>query len=149
MRRLFLVILLFIGVVACDDSYKSTIPDVSFYFSCDLVQGEYSKLTIPGQFIKKAKNVNGIPVGYAGLIIGQSIYSQGYDYTVFDAACPVEASRNVSIDVQDDGLGTAICPKCKTKYNLSSGGAPVEGEGKEYLKRYNVIVSGTTLQVRN
>ena len=141
MRKLFLVILLFIGVVACDDSYKSTIPDVSFYFSCDLVQGEYSKLTIPGQFIKKAKNVNGIPVGYAGLIIGQSIYSQGYD--------PVEASRNVSIDVQDDGLGTAICPKCRTKYNLSSGGAPVEGEGKEYLKRYNVIVSGTTLQVRN
>lgn len=55
MRKLFLVILLFIGAVACDDSYKSTIPDVSFYFSCDLVQGEYSKLTIPGQFIKKAK----------------------------------------------------------------------------------------------
>ena len=52
MRKLFLVILLFIGAVACDDSYKSTIPDVSFYFSCDLVQGEYSKLTIPGQFIK-------------------------------------------------------------------------------------------------
>ncbi len=48
MRKLFLVILLFIGAVACDDSYKSTIPDVSFYFSCDLVQGEYSKLTIPG-----------------------------------------------------------------------------------------------------
>ena len=70
MRKLFLVILLFIGAVACDDSYKSTIPDVSFYFSCDLVQGEYSKLTIPGQFIKKAKNVNGIPVGYAGLIMG-------------------------------------------------------------------------------
>ena len=37
----------------------------------------------------------------------------------------VEASRNVSIDVQDDGLGTAICPKCKTKYDLSRDGVDV------------------------
>lgn len=148
MRRLFLIILLFIGVVACDDAYKSSIPDVSFYFSCSLVQGEYSKLTIPGQFIKKAKNVNGIPVGYAGLIIGQSIYSEGNTYVAFDAACPVEASRSVSVDVQDDGLGTAICPSCGTKYHLSNSGAP-EGEGTEYLKRYNVAVNGSTLQVSN
>lgn len=151
MRRLLLVILLFIGVVACDDAYKSSIPNVSFHFSCDLVQSEYSKLTIPGQFIKKEKNINGIPVGYAGLIIGQSAISPG-DYVAFDAACPVEASRSVSVEIQDDGLGTAVCPTCGTKYHLSNSGAPVEGEGKEYLKRYKVIVSGAiniTLQVNN
>lgn len=153
MRRLFLVILLFIGVVACDDSYKSSIPDVSrFEFTCDLLQGEYSRLKIPGQFIKKMKNIYGIPVGYAGLIIGKSVFSQesSSEYVAFDAACPVEASRGVSIDVQeDDGRGTAICPECKTKYDLSNSGVPIEGEGKEYLKRYNAIVSGTKLLVHN
>lgn len=148
MRRLCFTLLLFIGIVACDDSYKSSIPNVSFYFSCNLLQGDYSKLAIPGQFIKREKNVNGIPVGYAGLIIGQSIYSEGNTYIAYDAACPVEASRNVSVDLQDDGFGTAICPSCETKYSLSSGGAP-EGKGTEYLKRYTVLVSGNTLQVRN
>lgn len=148
MRRLFVFILLFISIVSCDDAYKSNIPDVVFDFSCSLAQAEYSKLTIPGQFIKKTKNVHGIPVGYAGIIIGQSVYSNGNEFIAFDAACPVEVSRSVSVDVQDDGLGIAICPSCKTKYNLSSGGYP-EGGGEEYLKRYNVTVSGSTLQVRN
>ena len=148
MRRILVLIMLFVSIVACDDAYHSAIPDVSFSFSCSLVQGEYSKITIPGQFIKKTKNVNNLPVGYAGLIIGQSIYSEGNTYIAFDAACPVEARRDVSVDLLDDGLGTAVCPSCGTKYNLSSGGFP-EGEGTEYLKRYNVIVSGTNLQVRN
>lgn len=148
MRRLCLILLLYIGIVSCDDSYQTSIPNVSFYFSCNLLQADYSKLAIPGQFIKREKNVNGIPVGYAGLILGQSIYSEGNTYIAYDAACPVEASRSVSLDLLDDGLGTAVCPSCRTKYNLSSGGAP-EGKGTEYLKRYNVLVSGNTLQVRN
>ena len=69
-------------------------------------------------------------------------------YVAYDAACPVEASRNVSVEVREDGLGTAECPKCHTQYNLSSGGFPT-GEGTEYLKHYKVTVSGTSLQVRN
>lgn len=86
--------------------------------------------------------------GYAGLIIGQSVFSEGNTYVAYDAACPVEASRNVSVEVLEDGLGTAECPKCHTQYNLSSGGFPT-GEGTEYLKHYKVTVSGTSLQVRN
>ena len=94
------------------------------------------------------KNVNGLPVGYAGLIIGQSIFSDGNTYVAFDAACPVEAQRNVSVELADDGLGTAVCPKCHTKYDLSNGGFPT-GTGMEYLKHYSVSISGSTLQVRN
>ena len=33
MRKLFLTLLLFISVVACDDAYKSSIPDVAFELS--------------------------------------------------------------------------------------------------------------------
>ena len=80
--------------------------------------------------------------------VEQSVFSEGNTYVAYDAACPVEASRNVSVEVLEDGLGTAECPKCHTQYNLSSGGFPT-GEGTEYLKHYKVTVSGTSLQVRN
>ena len=122
MRKLCIVIgMLWLCVTSCGDSYESS---------------------------KIEKNVNGLPVGYAGLVIGQSVFSEGNTYVAYDAACPVEASRNVSVEVLEDGLGTAECPKCHTQYNLSSGGFPT-GEGTEYLKHYKVTVSGTSLQVRN
>lgn len=148
MRRLYLILLLLIGVVGCDDTYESSIPNVSFNFSCSLKQSPYYKITTPGTFLKVEKNVNGLPVGYSGLIIGKSVFAEGEDYVAFDAACPVEANRSVSVSLQEDGLGTATCPTCDTKYNLSNGGFP-EGKGTEYLKRYAVILNGSTLQVRN
>lgn len=148
MRKLFLTLLLFISVVACDDAYKSSIPDVSFYFSCSLVQADYIIIQSYGQFKKVKVNVNRIPVGYAGLLIGQFNDFGNYRYIAFDAACPVEVSRSTSLDLSED-MRVAICPTCRTKYDLESGGYPVEGEGKEALKRYNVTVNGSTLVVRN
>lgn len=140
--------MLWLCAAGCSDSYESSIPSVSFHFSCSLSQAPYYKITTPGQFLKVDRNVNGLPVGYAGLIIGQSVYSDGNTYVAYDAACPVEASRSVAVELTDDGLGTAVCPKCHTAYNLSSGGFPT-GEGTEYLRPYKVSVSGTTLQIRN
>lgn len=148
MRKWLLTLLLLIGTVACDDAYKSSIPDVSFYFSCSLVQAEYVIIQSYGQFKKVKVNVNRIPVGYAGLLIGRFNDFGNYRYIAFDAACPVEADRNTSLDLSED-MRTATCPVCQTKYDLESGGYPVEGEGKEVLKRYNVTVNGTTLVVRN
>ncbi len=118
MRKLCIVIgMLWLCVTSCGDSYQSSIPSVTFNFSCSLSQSPYYKITTPGQFLKIEKNVNGLPVGYAGLIIGQSVFSEGNTYVAYDAACPVEASRNVSVEVLEDGLGTAECPKCHTWWN--------------------------------
>ncbi|WP_349936919.1 hypothetical protein, partial [Bacteroides cellulosilyticus] len=100
MRKLCIVIgMLWLCVTSCGDSYESSIPSVTFNFSCSLSQSPYYKITTPGQFLKIEKNVNGLPVGYAGLIIGQSVFSEGNTYVAYDAACPVEASRNVSVEV--------------------------------------------------
>ena len=119
MRKLFLTLLLFISVVACDDAYKSSIPDVAFELSYNVAV--FPSITQPGYFVKVEKNTHGIPVGYAGIILGKSVFSQFGDnnYIAFDAACPVEASRSVSINVQEDGFGNAVCPSCGTKYALS------------------------------
>lgn len=148
MHRLCLILILFLGVAGCGDTYESSIPNVSFYFACSLKQAPYYEIETPGNFLKVEKNVNGLPVGYAGLIIGKTVYAEGEQYIAFDAACPVEASRKTSINVIADGLGKAVCPVCATEYNLSSGGFPT-GKGTEYLKRYTVTLTGTTLQIRN
>ncbi|WP_455585399.1 hypothetical protein [Bacteroides sp.] len=150
MRRLCFTILLFIGVVACDDSYKSSIPNVRDFVLRYNVDN-FPKIKTPGYFVKIEKNEHGLPIGYAGVILGKPLAFTVFgdnNYVAFDAACPVEVSSKVSVELQDDGFGIAICPSCGTKYDCSSG-APTEGEGKESLKRYNVIASGNILQVSN
>lgn len=137
--------------VGCDDSRKSSIPSMAFSFSCNPGQYPYSKITTPDQFLLVNKDVHGLRVGYGGLIIGQSVFEPG-TYTAFDAACPVEANRNVVVDLQEDGSGKAICPECHTVYDLNNYGFPT-GEGTEYLKRYPVASMpnpvGMNLVIRN
>ncbi|NDW12602.1 hypothetical protein D0T50_06820 [Bacteroides sp. 214] len=146
MRKLLLIISLCAFVASCSDSYDSSIPNVRINFSCSLLQSPYYKIQTQGMFIPVTKDSHYLPLGYGGLIIGRSIYG---DYIAYDAACPVEADRKVSVTVIEDGIGRATCPKCGTRYNLSGGGHPEEGGGTEYLKRYTVSVSGTTLKVTN
>lgn len=148
-RIYFLIGVLWWGIISCEDAYESNIPSVSFSFSCNLAQHPYYQLTTPGRFLKVERNVNGLPVGFAGLIIGQSVFSEGDVYLAFDAACPVEASRDVVLTVKDDGLGTAVCSKCKATFGLSANGSRNDGKGQEALRSYKVTVSGNTLQVRN
>ena len=60
MRKLCIVIgMLWLCVTSCGDSYQSSIPSVTFNFSCSLSQSPYYKITTPGQFLKIEKNVNG------------------------------------------------------------------------------------------
>ena len=140
--------ILALSLTSCDSNSESSIPNVSFRLSYNTLQNPI--ITNPGQFVKITKNVNGLSVGYGGILLGKSIFAAFGDdqYVAFDAACPVEASASVSVTLLEDGLGTAVCPKCKTKYNLSNHAFP-EGVGTEYLKSYKVVVNGNTLLINN
>lgn len=130
----------------------SSIPDVSFRIECDMRQAAYSSLNIPGQFITVSKNNHGYQMGYAGLIIGQSAFpgmNNEKVYYAFDRACPVEVNPNITISIQENSVGKAICPQCKTEYDLNNGGAPKGTSKGEYLKRYKVIINGDKLIVSN
>ncbi len=137
-----------LSLTSCDSATESSIPNVSFRLSYNTLQNPL--ITNPGNFVKVTKNVNGLSVGYGGIILGKSIFAAFGDdqYVAYDASCPVEASSNVSVTLLDDGLGTAVCPKCNTKYNLSNHAFP-EGVGTEYLKSYKVVVNGNTLLINN
>ena len=148
--------ILFMGFSSCDNSYESSIPSVNFSLSYSISTfpiiaslGQFDKVGMDGKSTRYNHTFNRPPYGYAGVIIGKSAFATGdNEYVAYDAACPVEARRDVSVKLEDDGLGAATCPICKTKYNLSNYGYP-EGVGTEYLKQYNVIVNGTTLIVQN
>lgn len=145
-----LLLILIFSCWGCGKTYETSIPDVSFSFSCNLAQSPYYKITIAGQFLAIQKNINGLRVGYGGLIIGRSIYAYDNSYLAYDAACPVEAKSDVILTVKDDGLGTATCPRCGASYDLSNYGCRNDGKGNEVLRRYNnIVASGNTLVVRN
>lgn len=128
-------------LASCNESYKSSIPDMSFSpVRINMLQAGYSVLRSPGYFIS-IDDRYGYRVGYAGLIVGQSSYDMDFEgnmvYYAFDSACPVEADPKVSVTISEDHCH-ALCPSCKTEYDLNGGGSPVSGEGKEFLKRYKV-----------
>lgn len=156
-----LLIVSLIIATSCKDEYTSNIPDSPVSLTCDL-KNNFVQITTPGQFVKVSKIAEGYVIaypdrpslavktqkaqyarlGYAGLIVGNSSFN---GYCAYDAACPVEASRKSVLTIINDGLGTAVCPTCGSKFNLNNGGIPIEGESKEQLKRYKVsLVSGGT-----
>lgn len=115
-------------------------------------QAAYSSLNSPGQFVSIDKNLHGVRMGYGGLILGQSAFP-GFNneavFVAFDRACPVEVSASVSVELKNDGVGKAVCSKCKTEYDLNNGGAP-KGKGTEYLRTYQVTrVNEYVLRVQN
>lgn len=146
---------------ACDDTVISSIPEASVSFTCNMVQNPYSILVSQGQYIKVSRSGGGFTVystrppftssnyafhfGYSGLIIGNSFFN---GYCAYDLCCPYEHDRSIAVDVRFAD-GKAICPKCKTEYDLNNGGIPVKGVSKEGLKRYNTYLNGQNLIIRN
>lgn len=147
MRKALLFLVLLLGAVSCGDSFHSSIPDVTkFTFEVNLVQANFQSIRNQGQYVPVAKNEHNVKLGFGGLIIGNSYYN---GYCAFDAACPVEASSDVVVALTTDGLGKAVCPKCKTIYDLNNYGAP-NGVGTEYLKHYYItVVNEDKLYVSN
>lgn len=93
-------------------------------------------------------NPNMEAIGYGGVLVVHAFNDQFYAY---DLACPYEANPAIRVEVDELSL-SAVCPKCKTSYDVFSetGFAAPNGVGKEYLKRYEqVMVSGTKITVVN
>lgn len=91
------------------------------------------------EFIKDKHLPQGFPypassyTGYGGiLLVGVDAASNFADETwpylpvAFDLSCPVEASQDVLVYVDDEKF-EAVCPKCQSRYTLMSGGGPIAG----------------------
>lgn len=175
LSRILLLCTLAGGLSSCNEDYSSSVPSTTVNFICDLLQGHYSVITTPGQFITVTKNENGsgyvvrypgridyeeskqgIYLGFGGLIIGYPTISMevSSQYVAYDRACPIEAADLEISRLDINTLGEGKCPRCGTVYDLNSG-FPKESkyENGERLRTYTVYTSNssgsTMLTVRN
>ncbi|MDR1259175.1 MAG: (2Fe-2S)-binding protein [Tannerellaceae bacterium] len=146
MKRIFLCLLALIGS-SCEKAFISSIPNYPVYLELDLAFEDNVLVPVLAYKIYTPQNVNQAieKTGFGGVLIFHGINA----YHAFDAACPHEASRTVTVGVDDDHL-YAVCPRCQTKYDLTSGVAnPVSGPGREQLKPYRVWGSDSKIYVGN
>lgn len=70
--------------------------------------------------------------GYAGVLV----LNKGSELLAFDLCCPNEDNPNIRVLPNDSYR--AKCQKCKSEFDLVSGGFPISGPAKEKLQQYRI-----------
>lgn len=68
---------------------------------------------------------------------GVMILNKNGSLIAYDLCCPNEDNANTR--VLPNNSYTAKCQKCKSEFDLESGGFPISGPGREKLQQYSVI----------
>lgn len=142
----FLTIIFAISVSSCHDEEEVTIPNRKVNITTPY--SDFMKLRNAGSHVEYTYGkfyAAGSQLGFGGIVIFRDYENKLH---AADLACPVEADENVIINVD---MPYAVCPKCKTKYDLTYGFCtPVSGEGKSALRIYqSVFETNEYIQVRN
>lgn len=89
-------------------------------------------------------------IGFGGIIVYHSPFDTGYgSYVAYDRSCPHEAESSTVVAVEEQGDLYAVCPKCKSEYELTTG-YPTKGSVSKYrLQQYRVQGTGSKLIVSN
>jgi nitrite reductase/ring-hydroxylating ferredoxin subunit len=139
-------------ILSCDKTYISSIPDYPVYLELDLDYEDKALKAIQAYHIYTQKDINQDieRTGFGGVLVYHGISDNGTGaYYAFDAACPHEANRTVTVEVDADRI-YAVCPKCQSKYELLNGiGNRISGPSKEQLKAYHVQTVGNKVYVRS
>lgn len=128
--------LLILFSMAC--AKESLLPDIPVNFSAPLTDPRLNRLSSAGGAVA----INGH--GIAGLIIYRRPDNA---YVAYDRCSTVNPEKKNPVSIDDPSL-TATDPVSGAKYSLYDG-SPVKAPAKTFLKRYNVIIAGNTLQVTN
>ncbi|MBO4804876.1 MAG: hypothetical protein J5554_02410 [Paludibacteraceae bacterium] len=144
LRRHQLLLLLLLTICSCTElEEKSSIPDHEVYIKT--FGNDYTTLRIAGNSISYIPSQNSVyptnfRFGFGGVLIYRDMEDKIH---ACDLACPVEATRNILVEVK---MPFATCPSCGSKFDLTFGFAsPCEGPAKETLKKYNAIDNGTAI----
>lgn len=150
MKRL-LLFLIAVMLLGCSKSEEYRIPYYPVYLELDLAFEDKALLNYNTSIIYNSKNTSAIErTGFGGVIVYHSSIDMGHgEYVAYDLACPYEASSSTKISPDDSGL-YAVCPACKSKYELTYG-FPEKGSVSTYrLQLYSVYKqSDSKLIVQN
>lgn len=141
----FIVLILAFCFVGCDDTYKSSIPNVPVNLKINLTSEEpLFKNSANKYLLIKTRDYEYDRIGYGGILIYSSIDfddSGKTKYYSFDMACPYEADRNIKVYPKEDAFGQVVCEKCGSVYEIGYGfGNPSSGPSKEPLKKYHIYI---------
>lgn len=147
---------LFTGIIAfftlsCHKK-NDVIPDVVVDFTTDILDPRFVQLNAIGGSITVNTSTNN--ERYAGGYMGSGIIvSRGPDdFYAYDRTCPHDYALDKSVipvNIDPNGFAKAVCPKCKTVYELISFGTPSSGPGRYPLKNYKVYFDGRYVRVWN
>jgi nitrite reductase/ring-hydroxylating ferredoxin subunit len=131
-------------LTSCGKASNDIIPDVFIDFTIDLLDPEFVNLAVinAADTIDETTNNWGYKsAGYDNN--GIIVFSGPDDYYAFDRTCPHDFSETgSSIKIKLESNIYAVCPKCNTKYSLSTYGTPISGPGKYPLKNYKTNFDG-------
>lgn len=142
-----------IAAISCQSVDDHRIPPAPVHISFPTV-GDWNVYGVAGalssrKFIKS----DHIPVDFpyadaAATGFGGVLLVSDFDgnYRAYDLACPVEAKRDVRIDV-DREMNVGECPVCHSTYDVFRFGNPLSGEAAEHgyaLTRYRVSINHTS-----
>lgn len=153
MKRIFVCLMAMLSM-SCTKEPVSSIPNYSVNITIDLsrewrLKELYSSKIFDSNYAFYQANPQ---VGFGGILLyhGPNNNGSGDRYYAFDAACPYEAQKNVTVEVEEGGMN-AKCPKCGSVFDLSNGlGNPKTGSlATEYLRQYPVTVGTDKIIVRN
>lgn len=140
MKTLLSSILLFALLFAssCKDENPYTIPYVVVYKTV-YPNGIDSDLGV-GMF-KYFSNV-----GYRGIVV----YNKGFgEFVAYERACTYDTEKPTAVVAVDASGIFAVCPVCKSKYNILLDGYPFEGPAKNPLIKYPTTYDGYNVVVHN
>lgn len=151
--RLFLLFSLLGCLSIMCNRKNDVIPDVTVDFMLDINDPEFVELNAIGGAVTVSSSTNNwgrYAAGYAGNGI---IISRGVDeFYAYDRTCPHDYAldgSSIRIDIDPTGFAKAVCPKCKTTYELISYGTPASGVGRYPLKNYRTTFDGRYVRVWN
>lgn len=140
---------LLLATLACKKvEMDSNIPNMKVYFETEYYQ--YTKLHGVGSYMifKPGEGLyaTNTCLGFGGLVIFRDFDNK---VRCCDLACPVEANRNILLEI--NSALQATCKECGSKFDMAWGlCTPVEGPAKETMKIYpHTIDNGTCIKVSN
>lgn len=140
-----------LAAAACNKK-NDVIPDVTVDFYLDITDARFIDLNAIGGsvLVNSSTNNDRYASGYAGSGI---IVTRGVDeFFAYDRTCPYDYELDgsvVRIEIDPTGFAKAICPKCKSTFELISYGTPASGVSQYPLKNYRTTYDGRYIRVWN
>jgi len=136
-RKVLAVFLLVLFISACGKE-RNNIPNIAVNYSALLTTPALIKLNSPGGAVIISGH------GVAGLIIYRTL---GGNYVAYDRCSTVNPEKVCPLDLDDPTF--TVTDKCSGgKFSLEDG-SPVKAPAELSLKKYTVITTNNTIQVRN